>query len=56
MAQPMRSPPYPWMISARPATLPEAAPVSTLTSPLVVPSALDVYAMLVQGSEVTEPV
>ena len=56
-AQAIRSPPYPCTMNARPATSAAVPPVSTLTVALAahMPEALaiDVYSMLVQGSDVT---
>jgi hypothetical protein len=43
-------------MNARPLRLVESAPVSTLTTPLVVPDVSDVYAIVVHGSELTAPV
>ena len=56
MAHAMREPSCAWMIIARPLTSVESAPVSTLKLPVLVPSALAVYAIAVHGSAETAPV
>ena len=52
----MREPSYAWMIIARPFTSAPVAPVLTTTLPLVMPLASEVYAIVVHGSDVTDPV
>ena len=56
MEQPMRDPSYACTMNARPEMSADVPPVDTLTDPLALPAEVDVYAMLVQGSDVTDPV
>ena len=55
MAHATRAPVWSWMIIVRPATSADSPPVSTLSVPLLEPSAADVYEIDVHGSDVTAP-